>query len=147
MFCTREQIDVIAGVKDIRNGAGKQIFTTRRLNEDVVSHKIHDVALINVSSDPFQPTGTVETAKLLRAGMFWNSNVGVKCVVQGWGSNKIVEGWNGSFRYASEHSHIARQGYLEILRKRAHTFTYGCGTGTCSQTAPGASCLKKTATR
>jgi len=137
MFCSREQIDITAGVKDIRNGAGKQIFSTRRLLEDVISHKIHDVALINISSDPFWPSPTVSMANLLRSGLFWNSNTGVRCVVQGWGNNKIFKDWNGNFRYASDQPHIARQGYLQLLQKRAHAFTYGCKTGTCSQTAPG----------
>jgi len=140
MFCTIEEIDIIAGLKDVLNGDADdaQTFTTREINERVIFHSDHDVALIDVSSDPFWPSPTVSRANLLKPGMFWNSNVGVKCVVQGWGVDEIVEDENGRLQYSDEEPTHARQGYFHLLKKSRYIFKFGCETGnTCPRIAPG----------
>merc|ERR1712200_85436 len=150
------KVDVLAGTKDCNADTFFNAKTQRRTiyKNDVIVHgdynprrNAYDVALI-YTKKKFEITNTVEPAKLLEPWMKFDADA--KCVVQGWGHNKLIRNKDNKLDYSPDQPNHARQGTVSILNgesclqaygprgfyKKWH-FCYGCNSGKCEQTAPG----------
>jgi len=150
VYCKYESMRITAGAKDV-NAANMQIFTTNNKNNDIITHGLYDplrltydVALINLAKNPFKRStvesavaAEVEPAKLLEIGAKFER--GVKCVVQGWGYNKVDHDGNNNLQFTLVPTTVARQGKLDLLGENGMMFSYGCGTESFSRAAPGES--------
>ena len=147
-------VEVLAGTKDYndksekaqRIGAGENsVFVHENFSP---TRKIYDVALIRLEK-PFDETNSVKPAKLLEKRMKFDADA--KCVVQGWGYNKVI-GSGDKMKFGKDEQNEARQGRVHLLKgeKCGHyvynnasifdsnlQFCYGCDTGQCEQAAGG----------
>ena len=146
------KVEVVAGTKDWKKLSNETTQQRTVYKKNISVHKkydpaskYYDVALI-YTKKKFEITDTVEPAKLLEPGMEFDRDA--KCVIQGWGYNKIVFNKKNQLKYSRPLPNHAMQGIVNILNGVSCTrvyvnfnsnihFCYGCNDGKCEQTAPG----------
>lgn len=87
----------------------------------------YDVALIDIRhvEIPFGMSFAITSANLLQPGLAPDADA--KCVIQGWGYNKIVKGRDGKLKYQKTTPKVAKQATVSLLKSEVCDWTYNQG--------------------